>query len=278
MKVYYDPHLVEDAVFLEVCRREEAGDLDLYRKYHRLSDKIYETASPADREEEFRRLHQSLFVKLGFEGVVRKVLEEFPGLDEVAILKAVADFDEGADLRKGRGVIRLLPRRFLGIPGLKAYLRHELMHLTDMLSPDFGYIPEKTSPPVQVRYGLLWDIYIDSRLIGTGRETISDKEGRRREFDEVYRNLPEVERGAIFEALWQRDRLTHKELLDMAQGIRSGVPLPGSPCPLCRFPTHAWAEEIEEEVIEAIKSDLPSWDPGQGACDRCVEVYKVKGG
>lgn len=285
MKVGYDPYLIEDAVFVEVKRREEAGDLGLYKEYQDLADKVYESASLEEREEEFKKLHWTCFCKLGFGEAVGKVLEEFPGIAEVTMLKAVADFEEGADLKEGRGVLWLIPSRFLDIPRLEVYLRHELMHLADMLSDDFGYVKERASPPQQVRYGLQWDIYIDSRLIRMGRETVSDKEGRSREFEELYRRLPKADRGAIFENLWQRERLTHKEIWEKARDgdgllARNGVLLPGSSCPLCKFPFHAWTSKLkEEDVIAAIRTDFPLWDPREGACDRCVEVYRInKGG
>ena len=55
---------------------------------------------------------------------------------------------------------------------------------------------------------------------------------------------------------------------------------PGFPCPLCRFPTYSWVEDmgskIESYVLDFIRENHPGWDVEFGACDRCVEVYKLR--
>jgi len=60
------------------------------------------------------------------------------------------------------------------------------------------------------------------------------------------------------------------------------IHLPGSPCPLCKFPTYNWVDDPEsicdEMVIEAIQIDFPDWESKDGACDRCVEVYELRAG
>jgi hypothetical protein len=56
--------------------------------------------------------------------------------------------------------------------------------------------------------------------------------------------------------------------------------MPGFPCPLCRFPTYSWVEDmgtkVEPYVLDFIRENHPGWDVDFGACDRCVEVYKLR--
>ena len=60
------------------------------------------------------------------------------------------------------------------------------------------------------------------------------------------------------------------------------IHLPGSPCPLCKFPTYNWVDDPEsicdEMVIEAIQIDFPDWESKDGGCDRCIEVYELRAG
>jgi len=46
--------------------------------------------------------------------------------------------------------------------------------------------------------------------------------------------------------------------------------------PPLSLPTYSWAEAFEEEVIELIKRDFQNWQPQEGACERCSEVYSVR--
>jgi hypothetical protein len=103
----------------------------------------------------------------------------------------------------------------------------------------------------------------------------------------------------VFEGLWQTSFFTHSELIEMASDtlrvmdraveVEGGeIPetenkimlMPGFPCPLCRFPTYSWVEDmgnkLEPYVLDFIRENHPGWDIEFGACDRCVEVYKLR--
>jgi len=304
MKIHYDPLLAEAVVLMEIKRREEAGDLEPLRAYRTLADPIYERIPLEAREGEFEKVHRGFFLRLGLGEALPKALGEFPELqdtvEEVFIGKAVAEQEEGADLGYGRTRIgiKVRPERFGDSQGLRRYLRHELQHLADVLDPAFGYVREErlgSSPAeenlIRERYRLLWAVCIDGRLARQGKETIATKEDRLRDFETLYPRSPRPQRLAIFESLFGAERLTHGEILAMAKdpntllervgevspgGLPQRVLLPGSPCPLCRFPTYAWREAFEEEVIGLIKSDFPNWQPQEGACERCAEVYSVR--
>jgi hypothetical protein len=205
---------------------------------------------------------------------------------------------------KGVG-IKLLPRRFYD-PALTRYCRHELMHISDMLDSRFAYDPDTKvgqNPGEETlilhRYRVLWCLNIDSRLQSAGKESMLSKEDRFKEFRSWHRKIPATQLRSVFEGLWQTESLTHSELVEMATDttrvldralevegselpqVQSKVMLmPGFPCPLCRFPTYNWVENLDialdKHVLDFIRDNHPGWDIEFGACDRCVEVYKLR--
>lgn len=205
---------------------------------------------------------------------------------------------------KGVG-IKLIPRRFYD-PALTRYCRHELTHIADMLDTTFNYDPDTKvghhpgeETLILSRYRVLWCLNIDSRLSRAGKEPLLSKEDRFREFRSWYRKIPPAQLTSVFEGLWQADLLTHSELVEMATDILrvmeraldvegGEVPdtqkkillMPGFPCPLCRFPTYSWVEDLENKVeqyvLDYIRENHPGWDTEYGACDRCIEVYKLR--
>jgi hypothetical protein len=206
--------------------------------------------------------------------------------------------------QKGVG-IKLIPRRFYD-PALTRYCRHELTHISDLLDPAFGYDPDTKvgqnpgeETLVLQRYRVLWCLHIDSRLQRASKESMLGKDDRFKEFRSWYRKIPPVQIKSVFEGLWESEVLTHSELIEMATDtlrvmdraveVEGGeVPetqnkvmlMPGFPCPLCRFPTYSWVEDmadkVEKHVLDFIRENHPGWDVEYGACDRCVEVYKLR--
>jgi hypothetical protein len=78
--------------------------------------------------------------------------------------------------------------------------------------------------------------------------------------------------------LWNGPRPTHGELFEWSKKERITAPnLPGAPCPLCKFPTFAWAEmeKLAPATVVAIQKHFPRWDDSHGACARCVEIYEA---
>ena len=205
---------------------------------------------------------------------------------------------------KGVG-IKLIPRRFYD-PALPRYCRHELTHISDLLDETFQYDPDTKvghgpgeETLILQRYRVLWCLNIDSRLVRAGQPSMLSKEDRFKEFRSWYRKIPPVQLKSIFEGLWQAECFTHAELVEMASDtlrvmdraveIEGGelpdtqtriMLLPGFPCPLCRFPTYSWVEDlanqVEKRVLDFIRENHPGWDTEYGACDRCVEVYKLR--
>ncbi len=311
IQVECDPNLMQDVVFQEINRREKDGDSSLFNEYHKSADPIYEKFPLEKREAEFEKLNRRFFRKMSFGDLILKSLAEFPvfkdTLEQVLVKQALTRGEEGADLSKDLKSLglKILTRRLLAPADLQKLLSHELTHVSDMLDSDFGYVyMEKLNVQfpaeenlIRDRYKVLWDIYIDSRLAREKKPAILDKEGRYREFEVLYGRIPTPQRSAIFDDLWQMEKQTHHQLLELARdtgkllnlvagrpGIeevpsRENILLPGSPCPLCRFPTCNWANELdrlEENIIGQIKQDFPGWRIEDGACERCIEVYEVR--
>lgn len=206
--------------------------------------------------------------------------------------------------QKGVG-IKLIPRRFYD-PALTRYCRHELTHISDLLDEKFQYDPDTKvgqNPGEETlilqRYRVLWCLNIDSRLGSVGKEPMLSKEDRFKEFRSWYRKIPTAQLRSVFEGLWQADMISHAELMDMAADtlrvldwaveVEGGelpdtqnkvLLMPGFPCPLCKFPTYSWVEDLanqlEKRVLDFIRENHPGWDTEFGACDRCVEVYKLR--
>ncbi len=315
MTIRYEPSLMEEVVLRELRQLEEKGDLRPTQKYHALADPIYERI-PANargnrREVEFENIHKKFFQEFGFLEPMEKALLEFPALgavEEVFVKKAARQGEQWADLGRDRKRvgIRIHPAQFEDTPGLLRYLKHELQHVADMLDEAFGHPSSEegfpdTSPAelvlIKDRYHALWDIHIDGRLQRRGKETIFDRERHFERFAVSYRNVPLAQLTAAFEAFWEAERLTHTEILAMAmdpakvldrgeagrtaQGKRRRPLFAGSLCPLCRFPTFGWSNDLDtlpQSIVESVKKDVPAWEPEDGACDRCVELYKVRAG
>jgi hypothetical protein len=327
MEIRFQPALLQEVIDSFVEKTEREGDPTYYKEFHHFADPIYERFSLDDREAEFKKLYQYLFGIWGFSDIIRSAFDEFPTLKEkvgIVLIKGVLKEDqEGVDIlrkwgsvehdlakqfeEKGlKGVgIKLIPRRFYD-PALTRYCRHELMHISDMLDVEFGYDPDTKvgqNPGEETlilhRYRVLWCLNIDSRLLANQQESMLSKEDRFKEFRSWYRKIPPTQLKSVFEGLWQCDKLTHSELVEMSTDTTrvmdralevegSDLPdtqnkimlMPGFPCPLCRFPTYSWVENldtsVEKHVLEFIRENHPGWDTEFGACDRCVEVYKLR--
>jgi hypothetical protein len=319
MKVRYDPLLTEAVVLQEISRRQDAGDPGLFGEYHLAADPLYHRC-PDARDAAFERLHEQLFIKLGFAEAVQWPLRDLPGIGEQAsellVALAASSAEEGADLSLGQASdndhpikrigVRLRADRFIDPAALQRYLRHELLHVVDLLDPGFGYEGEArlavVSPAeeniIRNRYRLFWCLSIDARLEATRREPLADRNSHRREFDAQYRKFPPAVREAIFARLWRPEPLSHTSLLEMATGSEAllrmacvpgpigieascHVPLPGSPCPLCRFPSYHFIEDqhiLDRALASEIRQDFPDWTVNDGLCQRCLEAYTLRAG
>jgi len=120
-------------------------------------------------------------------------------------------------------LIRLRPETLTLSDRLRALLRHELLHLADMLDPGFGYEPRL--PPsgagrakeqlVRDRYRVLWDAYIDGRLARLGGAPAGIRADRLSEFRQAFPMLGEGAEDA-FEHFFEAASCCHAELMAFA--------------------------------------------------------------
>lgn len=280
-----EPELVEAVVLAELEQSETAGDGSLSREYHQLADPLYERVPPEERERAFDRINMNYFERLGFLGLLSTTWGEFPDLDSSArgllVLTARGKHEEGAVIGKdGESVcLRILPFRFSNRRRLIAFLRHELLHAADMLNPAWGYRLGSHSDREAERYRALWCASVDSRLALRGWDPLLSSQAHREDLDERFDSLPEARRTALFDAVRNGEPLTFPEMIAITQEAEALSPRlgrrPGARCPLCAFPTHSWAADIEPVVAERIRSDFPDWQLKDGLCGRCAERYRL---
>jgi len=300
MQLRYDDDFVEGAVFICANSKRRPPSPLQVRRFHREREKLYAILDPDERNTAFFNLHLEWFREWELERLLLRLVDEFPllraALSGLVVRKARVKNDEGTELyvkeENGRaGVLALRVERFEQPDELARFLRHELMHLHDMVNPAFGYSPQLHLPGqnaaqqrlTRERYRLLWDITIDGRLVNSDRPTVGTRDQHRAAFERAFGFWPENKRDETFDLLWQNRDPLHQHLLEIASDPReiksAHQPSPGAPCPLCGFATFDWADsrQLSEPAAAALQREFPDWTAEDGACRRCVEIYRLVG-
>lgn len=296
----YDPRLIEEAVFLALRGRSEA------RLFHRERNRLYEITDAEKRERSFQDFHRAWFARLGLGKQIEKAVNEQPLLTSsvrsCVVTYAPGKREEGAELfvapeeglsesEKRTVGILLRPESLLDPSGLLIFLRHELLHITDMLDARFGYEPEIPAAEggpahdrlLKDRYRVLWDATIDGRMVRRGWAPESVRTERLRDFCRAFPMFGE-ETDQEFSLFFDREPHTHAELIAFVCDPRTAgkgsptAPHQGSRCPLCGFPTHVFEPEPEcmpANVIAQITRDFPKWHPSHGLCAQCADLYRA---
>ena len=299
--IEYEPRLVEEAVFRAVPGREEE------KAFRTERDRLYEIADPEEREAGFRTLHAAWFDRLGLGLEIARALQEQPfvvaRIARCLVAFAPSRRDDGAELfvlpanggaepAQRAVVIRLEPETLVDSGRLRSLLRHELLHIHDMLDPRFGYEPRlpvaEAGPAherlLRDRYRVLWDTFIDGRLVRLGWAPAGIRTERFNDFACAYPMLGERTEAA-FQRFFDGESLTHAELVAFAAdpggavGRKRSEPHPGGRCPLCGFPTHDFEPEPDRlplEVGERIRELFPGWEAASGLCRQCADLYRVQ--
>jgi hypothetical protein len=284
----FEPRLVEAAV-LEAIRGHARE-----REFHTERDAVYGLVEPEPREAAFEALHARWFERFGLDRPFHEALAEEPavarGCARWLVAGARARRDEAADLLIGADVgpslfVRVLSGTVVTRDPLLRLLRRELLHVADMLDPGFGY--EATLPRdvaggarervVRGNYRILWDVYVDGRLVRRGVLPSTVRGDRIAEFGRAFPHLG-TRTEAAFEQFFTAPRLTHAALLAFSAGGPDGAPLPE--CRLCEMPTRDFEPvpaTLPDHVLAAIRRDVPAWQPADGLCRRCAEVYACRG-
>lgn len=298
VELEYESEFLERAVFLCTRRREPAVPVAQVTRFHWERERAYQVLDPEERERRFFEIHLAWFREWGLEWAWRRFWAEHWDLEtrlqRLLLCRPRPGLDPGADLYvdaegKASLVLALSPEMLVSGRGLEAFLRHEFLHVRDMLAPDFGYEPGLTVaglPPgferlVRERYRLLWDVSIDGRLAAAGYPGLASRTDHAAALARGFPFWSEQRREEILQRLWSGVSPRHADLLgwaaDPREVRRQSAPVPGAPCPLCGFPTFDWAPEVQIRAVEAaVRREFPWWRPEAGLCGRCGEVYGVR--
>jgi hypothetical protein len=293
--VRFDPCLVE-AVVLQVAEVAGSPERDRFR---REKDAVYEIETADLRETGFHELDARWFRRFGVADGLLNLLREHVslanGISGCYVLSASSYKDEGADLHAAKGeptetalpvlVARLLPKTLADPDRLTPLLRHELLHVTDMLDPQFGYepaLPDMDKGPmfqrlIQDRYRVLWNTTIDGRLARAGQLPAHQAERGRQEFLESFKMLG-GEADRYFQQFFTGPRPKHAEMVAFA--VQPGSDHRNSrQCPLCSLPAshlHSNAGGLHPCIVDAIQRDFPQWEEENGLCLQCADLYEAR--
>ncbi len=289
MKVRWEPRLREELVRAEARQDATFNDLCLKRL-----ETVYDLPE-TERGDLFATTYGELFEERHLGKPLEDILAELPVLEdlsEVLVFNTVNFREENAELNRDQTKMGLKLRvaRLREPAALEPFMRHELMHVSDMLRPEFGYRYEpsdRVQEHLARRYEVMWDAYIDGRLDRRGHGDAVTREQRQRQFERLFSFLPRRQRAAAFQAIWDADDLTHARIMELAEepakvallGANakevSLTPVSGTFCPLCRFPTFEWANPAPA-VQQNIRQDFPDWTHEEGICGRCHEYFEAR--
>ncbi|MDA2933026.1 hypothetical protein MYX82_01645, partial [Acidobacteria bacterium AH-259-D05] len=291
-RLEFDPRLMEEAVMLRSAGHPQEAE------FRRSRNPIYGMRDAEERDAQFQQFHQRWFVRLDLGGNVMTALREQPLLMRntrgchvtyVPLQKA-----EGADLHGSSPrtiVLKLRPASLLEDSFLLGFLRHEFMHLADLLDPSFAYeanLPKSDTGPahdnlIQERYRVLWDAWIDGRLLGRGWARKEVGQERLAEFKAAFPMLGESSE-KIFSTWFEAPFHSHNDLLTFALNPEPAG-LEQTPewsktgrCPLCLFPSFDLQDgrDLPSQTLQEIRGDFLHWRPHEGLCRQCKDLYESR--
>ncbi|MFQ6113068.1 MAG: hypothetical protein ACE5NG_03140, partial [bacterium] len=296
------PQLVEEAVLRAVVRHKEESE---FRKER---DKLYEWPNDEAREEAFQVLHQRWFARLRLNAPLQEVFACWPILKKsnhkCLLIKARSKKEISAELHVAPGVsvqterdrrtiiIQVTPGILCQPKQLLSLLRHEMLHIADMLDPEFGYepyFPRSAMGPtydhfLQERYRILWDITIDGRLCQKGWVPPLVREKYWAIFQDAFRGSREALE-TVFGHFFDKSFHTHQELLSFAQAPESWLANASSTsstrghCALCHFPSFCLIDastRLSPASIYEIHREHPAWHATQPICLQCADLYEAR--
>lgn len=300
-RIEFQPQLAEEAVLRAMSNHPEES---LFRQER---DRLYENADGEDRERAFQDLHHRWLNRLGLINPLQQVLALWPILATATgsclLTKARSKKEVGAELyvapqQPGRRererrtiVIQLTPELLSQSQPFINFLRHELLHVVDMLHPDFGYEPDfpKTNAGpaydhlLQSRYSVLWDITIDGRLQRQGWLSTATREKHFALFRRAFQGS-EAKLSEAFSFFFDRNSPTHRELMEFVQhpekwlGRETTAVSSKGRCALCHFPTFQLIEPrgLRAELVTKIQEHYPTWNGKEPVCQQCVDLYEAR--
>jgi hypothetical protein len=289
--VEYHPDLVEEAVLVAI----DSQLLEARRRFREIRDRIYEIDDPDERQIRFEHLHGQWFVELRLVQPLQQALSEqvtvADGVSRVLVVPVTGHKEEFADLARPPGsqeaprlLIRLRVSTLVDPAGLLSWLRRELLHVADLLDPEFGFSGsfategrERALEKLhQQRYRVLWETSVGGRLVAAGWSDPASEERARDRFCRIF-GAPGASSDEQFDRFFHGPRPTHSELVDFATNpaVETGRGRAAG-CPVCRMPTvrlHPTPELLGAEVVRRIRRDIPQWTPRDGLCMQCADLY-----
>lgn len=241
MKYSFAPNLIEAAVFQAVRREAQNGNPRPERTLHERIDSLYTIREEDQHETAFVEAYSSMFSLLELSKPLEGFLAEQPliGAEVVrcAVRRVIRAKDEMVELfvnDDGNGdgdgpertlVIALQPETLVDPASLGRLMRHELLHVADMLDEAFGHDPSilptgnsrAQSNLLQDRFRVLWDVYIDGRLTRSGQGQAELHRQRTQEFNRTFAVLDGESAARAFTRIWNAPQLTCTTLAGWAE-------------------------------------------------------------
>jgi hypothetical protein len=299
-QIEYQPQLIEEAVLRFIEGHPEE------KRFRKERDTIYKLMDDESREQQFQILHQRWFERLHLDAPLQEALSFWPILKSYTarcrLLKARSNKEVGAELyvapRDPRSpvlscrsiVIQLTSELLTQAHDFRAFLRHELLHIADMLDPQFGYQPDFSKTQIgpayerllQERYRILWDITVDGRLCKKGWLAPAVREKHWQIFQNTFSG-PTRDLEIIFSLFFDQNSHTHQELLSFARAPETWFverpPRSKGHCALCSFPAFELIHpptQLSLTLIDEIKHAHPAWLPTQPICRQCADLYEAR--
>jgi predicted CopG family antitoxin len=300
LRIAWQPDFIEEAVFVTATYHTEAGDHELVRRFHEQKDAIYDRARKSQRNVAFQEFYEKQFLDLGLDTFFSDLLREFPCLRQQDLKflgrRVWSRKEEGVELYVHGDVRNVIAKlqaiRMKNLGGLATYLRHELLHISDMLDPDFAYVPnaelggnnEVEDNLIRDRFRVLWDLYVASRIKNWGHEILFSLRKHEALIDRAFSSWQPKEREKIVGDMLCGEPKTQGDLLGIASGrsTSQGTVHVAEKCSLCGFLSlddmGDWTEGDVASVIDVIQKDRPDWDPAMKSCRQCFEMYRSKVG
>ena len=232
MRFEYDPQLVEQATFL-AARSNPGNECAM----HELLDPLYRIGDTELRQSAFREAYSQLFRGFGLHQIVPAYAWTFPllsgRLERCIVREAERRRAQSADLYRDKSegrtnggeqvlIIALCPECLVDQDRLRPWLNRQLRHIEDMVDERFAYeceLPAGTAVQqnlIRDRYAILWDIFVESRLIRSAVLCSDGVGGLWLSFSRAFARDGRTPSKAVFERLLAAENLTHTQLMSWA--------------------------------------------------------------
>ncbi len=293
-KIIFDESFIEESVFRYVADSEKRGNPDPVRDFYTERDALYNTPCGNARENAFRLFYQKWFSVFGLEDIFYKVLSGFPLLNDPKIFLRIKPVfsrkDESSELFKSETclniVLTLQCERVTQPEYLKSFLRHELMHASDMIDEKFCYdaairihsVNDTEENLIRERFRILWAMYVDARIQLRGFAPLWSMEKYAKDIHGAFRSWPKEEINRMLHQLESGREFKQMDLIRWSTDARLTKNLGegGLVCPVCGLSSYSNSDtQLADlpDVIKTIQKECSGWRPEMGICPQCFDLY-----